>query len=238
MLSTLNIDASWDKYLVPLLTSDIGIKLINDLNERSYHPDKKNIFKALSMPVNDVKLVIVGQDVYPDKSLATGIAFGVPLGKDSASLKIIRKELHRQYHEDVTHDLFMTEQCDIDYLFDNTMMDWHEQGVMLLNSALTCDTKPGDQWDLWQPFMTQLIRIVDTYTEASFIFLGKKAATMQKLVYDGWVFPHPAADAYGKQQFVGSNIFYKMDDLTDNKIKWIKNINISSQEAMTGDLPF
>lgn len=237
-MKELSIHDSWDKHLLPLLSSAVGQELINSLEDTNYHPNKKDIFKAFSIPLNSVKLVIVGQDVYPDKSLATGIALGVPLGKDSASLKTIRKELHRQYQDNITSDYFLSTIEDIDFLFDNTMEWWQEQGILMLNSALTCSSKPGDQWDLWQPFMSELISIISITTKAPFIFLGKKAATLQKLVKNhSKVFPHPAS--YDKQQFVGCGIFDVMDDLVNNEIKWIRNSSISSHgEAQIKALPF
>lgn len=239
-MKKLNIHDSWDKYLLPLLSSTVGQELINSLEDYHYHPNKKDIFKAFSIPLDSVKLVIVGQDVYPDKSLATGIAFGVPLGKDSSSLKAIRKELHRQYQDNITSDYFLSTIEEIDFLFDNTMEWWQEQGILMLNSALTCNGKPGDQWDLWQPFMSELINKIDVATKAPFIFLGKKAATLQKLVKSrSKVFPHPAADSYGKQQFVGCGIFDVMDGLVNNEIKWVKHSNTSSHgEEQLKALPF
>lgn len=239
-MNSLNIHDSWDKYLLPLLSADTGQDVISSIENTKYHPVKQDIFKAFSMPVDSVKLVIVGQDVYPDKSLATGIAFGVPKGKDSASLKTIRKELHRQYHDDITHEMFLMTPDEVDYLFDNTMMDWHNQGILMLNSALTCAGKPGDQWDVWQPFMAQLIAKVDFVTRVPFVFLGKKASTLQRLVKSkSKVFPHPAADSYGKPQFVGCGIFDEMDKLTNNSVRWIKNLSISSHgEEAQKDLPF
>ena len=49
-MKDLNIHDSWDKHLLPLLSSTVGQELINSLEDTNYHPNKKDIFKAFSIP--------------------------------------------------------------------------------------------------------------------------------------------------------------------------------------------
>lgn len=236
-MNKLNIHDSWDRFIIPVLNTKESEVLLENLGE-SFHPSKENIFRAFSIPMSSVKLVIVGQDVYPDKNLATGIAFGVPEGKDSQSLRVIRKELLRTYVDDLTSPAFLETEEFVNTHFDNTMQFWVDQGILMLNSALTCNGKPGDQWDIWQPFMSLLFKMLDNNLKCPFIFLGKKAQTLGKLVVRNTVnnFPHPAADAYGKPIFYGCGIFTEIDKLTNNKLEWIKSN--TAYPWLTQGLPF
>lgn len=125
-------------------------KKINNLYQtQSIMPDYKDIFRAFHLcPYNDLKVVFIGQDPYPQKGVATGILFGNRPGKKevSPSLEIIK------------------EAC-IDYTiphppiqFDNTLESWAKQGILMINSALTTiEDKPGCHFTIWKPFMSKLL---------------------------------------------------------------------------------
>jgi len=235
MLSKLNIHESWNDIFVPLLSSDTGQELLLQLGDK-YHPTKESIFRAFSIPKEDVCLIIIGQDVYPDKRLATGLAFGVPPGKDSVSLKNIRTEIYRDFHDDPTSDIFLMKEDEFNFLFDNSLEYWQEQGVLLLNSALTCGGTPGDHWDIWQPFMSLLVtQLPDVPT----VLFGTKAATLKAFIKNPIIAPHPASDSYGGvRKFYGCGVFREIQEKIPD-FKWIEYLSISSlMEDTTGDLPF
>lgn len=88
-------------------------------------PDGTDIFRAFRQPVDSIRVVIVGQDPYPTPGHAVGLAFSTarevrPIPR---SLANIYRELHDDLgiapsaHGDLTH--------------------WTEQGVLLVNTALT-----------------------------------------------------------------------------------------------------
>ncbi|GEP02814.1 uracil-DNA glycosylase [Methylobacterium oxalidis] len=86
-------------------------------------PEPENIFRALALtPPEAVKVVILGQDPYPTPGDAHGLAFSyVGPGRLPASLRVILAEVApgRPARGDLT--------------------PWAEQGVLLLNSALTVE---------------------------------------------------------------------------------------------------
>ena len=93
-------------------------------------PAEKDIFKAFEIPFPDVKVLIIGQDPYPNKEDAHGLAFS-SLSKDTpATLRNIFKELRNEYKD--IKDI---------KLESNNLTSWADQGVMLLNRALTYGTK-------------------------------------------------------------------------------------------------
>lgn len=88
-------------------------------------PSYERVMRALSTPIDSVRVVIVGQDPYPNPAHANGLAFSVEKNVSPlpASLKNIYKEL--------------VSDCDIDYPANGDLTRWAEQGVLLLNRMLS-----------------------------------------------------------------------------------------------------
>ncbi len=85
-------------------------------------PDPKLIFRSLECAPSDVKVVIVGQDPYPNPQHAMGLAFSVPAEIEvlPASLKNIYKEL----------------KADLGVIRENgDLSGWSEQGVLLVRTT-------------------------------------------------------------------------------------------------------
>ena len=90
-------------------------------------PKKENIFKAFEKTnFTDLKIVILGQDPYHGKDQANGLAFAVNENQNTPpSLKNIFKE--------IKNDLKYNPQT------KKNLESWANQGVLLLNSSLTCN---------------------------------------------------------------------------------------------------
>jgi uracil-DNA glycosylase len=122
------IPQDWREILRPheALINDIGaeLQLRADSGERIL-PDRKNVFRALSISPEEVKVVIVGQDPYPNISDAVGLAFAVTPRTSGlpGSLMNIQKE--------IITDIGATTTADGD------LTKWSAQGVLLLNRVLT-----------------------------------------------------------------------------------------------------
>ena len=97
---------------------------IDHLGGSDFQPSLNNVFRAFQLPINKVKIIIVGQDPYPNPDHAMGLAFSVPkeIAKLPPTLKNILKELET--------DLGILRK-------DGDLSDWCEQGVLLLNRTLT-----------------------------------------------------------------------------------------------------
>lgn len=96
------------------------------LIDKNVAPEYNFIFRALSQAVDSTRVVIFGQDPYPTKGVANGLAFSV-----DASLKTIPASLRNIYKELET-DLGVT-RCNGD------LSDWADQGVMLINRVLSTE---------------------------------------------------------------------------------------------------
>jgi uracil-DNA glycosylase len=88
-------------------------------------PDRSQVFRALSISPDEVKVVIVGQDPYPNVADAVGLAFSVSPRTSGlpGSLMNIQKEILTDIGSTTTADGDLTK--------------WSSQGVMLLNRVLT-----------------------------------------------------------------------------------------------------
>ena len=183
------------------------------------HPSK--ILKCLSVNPDVVSAVIIGQECYPQPGIATGYSFACE-GKWQPSLNIMVRELSNQYNDETILDTF-----------DGTLKPWIDQGVILLNAGLTCEQwKPNSHINLWNPFMTKLITVLndlkisrESMDSIVFVFLGKIAASYESLISNKLHYKifrnHPAAETHGDLKFEG---FYKEVNHylseTNREIKW------------------
>ncbi len=97
------------------------------IQDKKISPNYEFVFRALSTPLEDTRVVIFGQDPYPTKGHAHGLAFSVDseVSPLPASLRNIFKELES--------DLKITRST-------GDLSDWSHQGVMLINRILTTQT--------------------------------------------------------------------------------------------------
>jgi uracil-DNA glycosylase len=138
------IPTFWQRHL------DKGeIDLISQAIGPRYQPSLEKIFAALCKPPEEVKVLILGQDPYPNSDHATGLAFSVPneVTKLPASLKNIYQEL--------LSDLNIRR-------ISGDLTDWANQGVMLLNRSLTIgvDGKESHRKRGWSEITERIIKCV------------------------------------------------------------------------------
>lgn len=115
---------AWQRALV---NQQIEIEKIDDLlkQQSQFNPARENIFRALGNSPSDFRVIIVGQDPYPDPKLATGYAFAIPVDqKIPPTLRNISREFKSDIGKDIPTDLSA----------------WASKGVLLLNRVLTCQT--------------------------------------------------------------------------------------------------
>ena len=114
-------------------------------------PEPQNFFKALALtPLAKVKVVILGQDPYHSPGLAQGLAFSIP-GNISTNSRAFPSSL-RNISKALALEGFGT-------LPNGDLHSWAEQGVLLLNTALS--VKLGEATSHanlgWKPLVDRLI---------------------------------------------------------------------------------
>lgn len=167
------------------------------------YPARSEYFRALDLtPLEEVKVVILGQDPYHGPGQAHGLCFSVNEGvRFPPSLLNIYKE----------------RQADLGLAIPQSgdLSRWAQQGVLMLNSVLTVekDQAASHQGRGWEKFTDQIISLVNEKCEnVVFILWGayaqKKAAFVDRkkhLVLES-VHPSPLSSHRG---FFGSKPFSK-----------------------------
>ena len=202
----------WIEFLE--LSPDFFSKIESALQGQELNPELSNVFRAFNISPNEVRLVIIGQDPYPDPAAAMGLAFSVPdtLSRLPASLKNIKKELESDLGEKLSSAGDLTA--------------WANQGVLLLNRVLT--TKPGfsnaHQGIGWEEF-TDLVVSKLAKRKVIFLLWGKQAQDLERFIPSGLVVKgvHPSPlSAY--RGFFGSKPFSeinrKLEQIGRAPIKW------------------
>ena len=147
----------------------------NEYSGDEYHiyPEAEDIFNAFHFtPLNDVKVVILGQDPYHNEGQAHGLCFSVKKGVEiPPSLVNIYKELH--------DDL----GC---YIPNNGYHEkWARQGVFLLNTVLTVRAHHANshRGAGWEEFTDSAIRILNEQDRPIvFMLWGKPAQEKKKML--------------------------------------------------------
>lgn len=137
-------------------------------------PPAEQRFNALqSTPLDQVNVVILGQDPYPTPGHAHGLAFSVQ--PDVAPLPRSLRNINRELQDDLGIDNHHT----------GYLQAWAEQGVLLLNTVLTVEAgKAGShQQRGWEIFTDAVIQAVSTQTQpVVFILWGNHAHTKTALI--------------------------------------------------------
>lgn len=174
---------------------DMEIKNIN------YTPKKDKIFRALGSKINSRKVCILGKDPYFQEGVATGLAFEVD--KESwddpevnTSLKNILKLIYKTYVgklEDISTIRNEINNNKFSILSPNKLFEsWNEQGVLLLNTALTTVVgKAGEHHVFWDKIIRELIQYISTKNNNIIYFLwGKDAEIFEKEIMSGDIIKH------------------------------------------------
>lgn len=189
---TIDLHQSWLAHLnvefeQPYMRQLKAFLLAEKKQGKVIYPASKNIFNAFnSTPLDQVKVVILGQDPYHGPNQAHGLCFSVQPGIPSPpSLQNIFKELRRDLGFDIP-----SHGC---------LQSWANQGVLLLNATLTVEQAMAGshQGKGWETFTDKAIQLVNDQCQGVvFLLWGsyaqKKAAfidTHKHLVLKA---PHPS----------------------------------------------
>ncbi|UOQ91143.1 uracil-DNA glycosylase [Agromyces endophyticus] len=174
---------------------------------RGYLPAGDRVLRAFGAPLDDVRVLIVGQDPYPTPGHPIGLSFAVDphVRPVPRSLQNIYRELHDDLgvtppaHGDLTH--------------------WSRNGVMLLNRVLT--VRPGEaashRGKGWEEVTDHAIRsLVNRGTPLVAILWGRDAQGLKPLLGDTPVIesvhPSPLSASRG---FFGSRPFSRANALLE-----------------------
>lgn len=214
---------NWIKVIDKKCLKETMQKVIIEYNKHECTPKMNNIFKAFELcDYNNLCIVFLGQDPYPQKGVATGLAFGNNTTILSPSLQVLKDAV---INPQVPHGIVQ---------FDNTLESWAKQGILLLNSALTTEcNKIGAHTLLWREFIIQLLqRLSSINTGIIYVLFGEQACSYKRYINEkyNYIFQvkHPAYYARTNTEMSSklfddiNNILYKNNKF---KIKWYEDLD-------------
>jgi uracil-DNA glycosylase len=180
----------------------LEMKLISG---QDYAPIDQRVMRAFQNSMDDVKVLLVGQDPYPTRGHAVGLSFAVEMGTEPLprSLQNILTELKADLGKSVSAD--------------GDLSRWVPEGVMLLNRHLTVPIgKAGGHIDLgWGSFTDKAVAaLAERLGEKLVVILwGKEAQALESLLGSAQIIKsaHPSPLS-ARRGFFGSKPFSKAND--------------------------
>lgn len=214
-------------YLQPLRD-----RLEKEYEDYTVYPAKENIFRALEeTPLDQVKVVILGQDPYHGPNQAQGFAFSVPGNeKIPPSLANMYTELANELQQPVHRT--------------GNLTDWARQGVLLLNPILTVRAhQPLSHKDLgWQQFTDAVLQELDRQNQPMvFLLWGAQARKAKRFITNPnhlvleSAHPSPLSayrGFFGNGHFVRANQFLESHGVSG--IDWARDNTRDAEEEQAG----
>lgn len=234
-----HVNTNWKQILQSICeeNKDKTLKLNDFLNKEKdkfngfaeIFPPQNNIFNAFNyFNIENLKVVIIGQDPYHQKGQAMGLSFSVPKNvKIPPSLRNIIKEIKMEFDEYKNIDLSSL-NGDLTHLAN--------QGILLLNTTLTVrESSPNKHKKPWNYFTYNVIKhIVNNCENVIFMLWGNESKQIKEnLVKDNVdinnnIFLescHPSPLSANRGDWFGSNQFIKCNELlvqnNRDPIKWL-----------------
>lgn len=202
------IDPGWADALAPVqdVITALGERLRSEQAAgRGYLPEGRNVLRAFRRPLDDVRVLITGQDPYPTPGHPIGLSFAVD--RDVRPLPRSLGNIYKERQSDLG----------IPPAPHGDLTAWSDQGVLLLNRVLT--VRPGAAashrgWG-WEAVTEVAIRaLVARDRPLVAVLWGRDAANLQPMLGDTPVIasahPSPLSASRG---FFGSRPFSRANDL-------------------------
>lgn len=177
-------------------------------------PEYENVMRALSVSIESISVVIIGQDPYPGPGHAHGLAFSV--SSDITPLPASLRNIFLELESDVG----------IPVSANGDLSRWAEQGVLLLNRILTTESGYSLKHELhgWQEITNEIARTLGQRSVVAILW-GKNAQELSHLFDPGLTITsaHPSPlSAY--RGFFGSKPFSQTNQLLESiglpAIRW------------------
>ena len=175
-MSKLEIHESWRAILGGEFEQTYFRQLSHFLHQeyqsKTIYPPREQVFSAFACNLNDVRVIIIGQDPYHGPGQANGLAFSVHPGVTiPPSLRNIFKEIHDDVGAPIPNSGDLTR--------------WTKQGVLLLNNTLTVEAHQAGshRGHGWETFTKHIIEYLNANSDhLVFILWGRDARSKKELI--------------------------------------------------------
>lgn len=198
------MDKSWNKIFKDYPKYEELESLIKKINKqrttKTIFPPKGQVFRVFDLALEDIKVVILGQDPYHNDNQACGLSFSV---NDNVPLPKSLINIYKELENDL--GIFPAKSGNLE--------PWFLQGVFLLNAVLTVEkNSPASHSKLgWEDFTDYIIKTIsDKTNNVVFILWGAYARSKKSLIDESRhkiiesAHPSPLSAYRG---FFGSNVF-------------------------------
>jgi uracil-DNA glycosylase len=204
------VDEGWARALEPVepQVAQMGVFLRAELAAgHHYLPSGRNVLRAFTFPLDQVRVLIVGQDPYPTPGHAVGLSFSV--AADVRPLPRSLANIFTEYVDDLGHPAPTS----------GDLTPWAERGVMLLNRVLT--VRPGNpashRGKGWEAVTECAIRaLVGREQPLVAVLWGRDASTLKPMLAGSECVsiesPHPSPLS-ASRGFFGSRPFSRANEL-------------------------
>lgn len=206
------IDPGWAEALEPVSGTITSMgEFLRQENQagRGYLPAGENILRAFTLPLDRVRVLIVGQDPYPTPGHAVGLCFSV--ASDVRPLPPSLVNIFKEYCDDLGYPMPS----------NGDLTPWFERGVLLLNRSLS--VQPGrpnaHQGKGWEEVTEQAIRtLADRGGPMVAILWGRNARNLKPMLGEVPCIesPHPSPMA-AHNGFFGSKPFSRANQMLEQQ---------------------
>lgn len=203
---------SWNDFFKKIENKEYCINLHkfldNEYSKGVCYPPRELLFNAFRLTnLNDVRVVIFGQDPYHEPFQAMGLSFSVPQGvRVPPSLINIYKEISQEFN------------CDMDYS-DGDLTYLAKQGVLLLNSILSVRQSEPLSHDIpeYTMFFKDVLSLLDQQQHPIvFLLWGSPARKLKKFLNNPnhliLECVHPSPLSANRGGWFGNNHFKKVNE--------------------------
>ena len=167
---------SWEEIFKDYPKIDELNNLIEIINKKrlttTIYPPKEQVFRVFDLALEDIKVVILGQDPYHNPDQACGLSFSV---NDGVALPKSLINIYKELHDDLGIKPSKT----------GNLENWFKQGVFLLNAVLTVEkNSPASHSKMgWENFTDYIIENISEKNEnVVFVLWGSYARSKNKLI--------------------------------------------------------
>jgi uracil-DNA glycosylase len=174
-----DVSAEWQKILIPGLKKCYESILEESKGFSNVTPPlNKWLEFARSTPLNDIRVVIIGQDPYPAKGASHGLAFSC-----LNNLPPTLTNIHGAIVFSGASELNISEISERQY---GDLTEWAKQGVLLINCALTTEiNKSLAHINIWKEYTTRVIQEIshlDREEPIIFMLWGNHAKALKPVI--------------------------------------------------------
>lgn len=189
------VGEGWYNFYPELWNSSYMENVLTIINNKyknaTIYPEMTNLFKAFKLcPFNEFKVLILGQDPYPNEVNGKPVATGLAFANSEETLKLSPSLV--KIHETLERDCY----DGFNIHFDTTLEEWAKQGVLLLNTSLTFEKYKGGHFEIWKDFIKAFLIKINEINGCHICLWGNHAKGYKQFLNEKMVYiyeeVHPA----------------------------------------------